>query len=194
MKNNWAYIALAVALVVVTVFIWDSPPTLLLPDIEPLDESDLIPYAVMDEAHSKHFGVDGALSYEFSAVTLKHFRLDLGKISTGDFTTLEQPLLTLYTENDAWYVSAKLARVTEQGSLLKLWQDVRVWQEQDDGQTLELTTDEILIYPTEKLVKTDSAVNIQSPMGSLNAIGMVVDLDKKNIKLLNNVHGSHDPI
>lgn len=194
MKNNWLYIALAVALVVATVFIWDSPPTLLLPDAEPPNEADLIPYAVIDEAHSKHFNVDGSLSYEFSATTLKHFRLDLGQISEGDFTTLEQPLLTLYTDEDAWFVSARLARVTEQGSLLKLWQDVRIWQEKGTGEKLELTTDEILIYPIEKQVKTDSQVSIQSSMGSLKATGMVVDLDRKNIQLLNNVHGYHDPI
>lgn len=194
MKNNWLYISLVMALAVAAVFIWESPPRLLLPDEGPVDESQLIPYAVIDAAHSRHFDRDGLLSYEFSATTLKHFRLDLAKISEGDFTTLESPLFTLYADGNAWFVSAKIGRLTAQSTQLKLLRDVRVWREKDDGLVLELTTQELWIYPDDKMVKTDGRVMIRSPQGSLQATGMVVNLADKHIQLLSDVRGLHEPI
>jgi LPS export ABC transporter protein LptC len=178
----------------VTLFLWESPPQILLPDARPLDESLLFPYAVIDTPHSRHFDQKGKLSYEFSATTLKHFRIDLSKISERDFTTLEAPLMTLYAEDNAWYVSAEIGRVTEQGTLLKLLHNVKVWQKKDDGDTLELTTDELWIYPNEKIVRTDAKVKIRSTLGFLEATGMIVNLADKHIQLMSNVRGHHEPI
>lgn len=194
MKNNWFYISLIIALAVATILFWDSPPRILLPNNSPVDETQLFPYAVIDQAHSKHFDADGRLSYEFSATTLKHFRLDLTRIGEGDFTTLDAPLLTLYADGNAWFISAEMGRVTEQGTLLKLLRNVRVWQEKDDGQLLELTTEELFIYPVAKLIKTDAVVKIQSHQGALEATGMVVNLANKHIQLLHKVRGYHEPI
>ncbi len=194
MKTNWLNISIALVLAVVALMLWESPPKMLLPDDTLPDESQLFPYAVIDHAQSRHFDNNGKLSYEFSTNTLKHFRLDLSRISPDDFTTLEEPVLTLYAEGNSWFVSAKQGRITEQGNLFKLIDAVRVWQEKDGIAVLELTTHELWIYVNDKLVKTDGRVKINTPQGSLEATGMEVNLASKNIKLLHRVRGHHEPI
>lgn len=194
MKNNWLYIALIVGLASALLYFWDQPPKLLLPDEEAFDEAKLIPYAVIDQAHSRHFNEQGALSYEFSTRTLKHFRLDLSEISSGDFTTLDQPVLRLYAGEEVWFVSAGQGRVTEQGQVLKLAQSVRVWQEKTDDNILELNTTELLIYPNKKMIQTDQLVTIRSVRGAIEGRGMVVDLAEKKIQLKSKVRGTHEPI
>lgn len=194
MKNNWFYIALVVGLAAAVLFMWDKPPSMLLPQPDIFDESKLIPYAVIDQAQSRHFNEDGQLSYQFSTSTLKHFRLDLGEISSRDFTTLDNPVLTLYANDEVWYVSSHQGRVTEQGEVLKLSQKVRVWQEKTGDDILELNTEELLIYPNKKMIQTDQLVTIRSSQGAIEARGMVVDLEDKHIQLMSKVRGKHDPI
>lgn len=194
MKNNWFYITFIVALAAIAVFLWDRPPSLLLPRDGPIDESKLIPYAVIDAAISRHFDEEGHISYEFSAKTLKHFRTDLASVNEEDFTTLEAPLLTLYANGELWYIQAKTGRVIDQGETLKLAEDVRVWQEKPTGDILELTTSELLIYPNKKRVETEKEVTIRSPQGAIQAMGMVVNLNDKHIQLKSRVRGEHEPI
>lgn len=193
MKNNWFYIALIVALLSLAVMLWDSSPERLIFPDEPLPPA-LTPYAIIDGAHSRHFDTEGELSYEFVAQTLRHFRIDLSRISPDDYTTMSQPRLTLYTDELPWFVTAERGRIAEQGGTLTLWQSVRIWQEQEDGQMTELTTDRLIIQPEEKLVHTESEVTIRSIQGLINAQGMTVDLNTKTIQLLNNVRGFHEPI
>lgn len=197
MRYNWLYIALAFGLTIGAISLWDAPPKLLIPLGGDKEAAQRFPYAVIDDAHSRHFDADGELSYEFVADTLSHFRIDLDEISDDDYVILEAPRLTLYTEAAPWFVTAQEGRVSERGAMLTLWQDVRVWQmlpEAEEGEVTELTTERLTIVPQEKTVQTDAAVNLTSPQGKMEAIGMVVDLSTRNIQLLNNVRGYHEPM
>ena len=193
MKNNWLVISLIVALTVATVFFWDSPPKILLPDEAP-PEQKRFAYAVLDDARSRHFDDNGTLSYEFFASTLKHFRSDFSSISENDYTTLDNPVLTLYTDDLPWYISAESGKLTEAGELLTLKSKVRIWQEKDSSTLTELNTSTLEIHPMKKIVRTQDEVLIKSPQGQLEARGMVVDLNTQNIKLLERVRGFHEPI
>src|SRR5687768_16947342 len=129
MKHNWFYLSLVVALIAAVVVVWETPPKLLIPFGEPVGKDQLFPYAVIEEAQSKHFDPDGGLSYEFVAATLRHFRLDLAQVSNGDFTSLEDPHFTLHTRESPWYATADEGELSERGTLLTLWPNVRIWQE-----------------------------------------------------------------
>jgi lipopolysaccharide export system protein LptC len=194
MKNNWLYISLAAALVIALVFFWDTQPQIL----NPFGNRDAVerrfPYAVIENAHTKHFDETGRLSYEFVANTLRHFRIDLSRISEEDYTTLESPKLTLYTENALWFASADHGQLTENGNLLALWPNVRIWQEEDNNVTIQLVTTHLEISPNTKHIFTDAEVVITSPQSRLTSTGMSVDLSNKRIQLLNRVRGQHEPI
>lgn len=194
MKHNWLYISLIVALTVVIILVWETPTKLLIPFGQEAERDKLFPYAVMDNPHSKHFDPDGHLSYEFVAATLRHFRLDLSQVSPGDFTSLETPQLTLHTDTTPWYATADQGELSERGTTLTLWPNVRIWQGENPDEITELTTTRLEIRPREKIVRTDAEVLITSPEGRVEAQGMTVDLAKKRIQLLSRVRGYHEPI
>ena len=195
MKNNWVVIAIILALVAATIFVWEKPPQSLLPlSGEEGPKRSVFPYAVIKDAHTLHFDEHGQLSYEFFAQTLNHFRRTQGESSENDFTTLSKPEFTLYSGDDIWYVTAEEGHVSQQGSMLKLRVNVKVRHPQDTQGETELLTSELIILPNEKVVKTDAEVKIISPQGVIEAVGMTVDLNTQKMQLLNRVRGIHEPI
>lgn len=193
MKNNWLVISVIVALTVATLFFWESPPKLLLPD-PAVEERERYPYAVLNDVHSRHYDDSGELSYEFVAAKLRYFRRDFSALSEDDYTMLDSPVLTLYTDDLPWYVSAESGKLTEKGELLTLKDNVRIWQQDDNEQITELNTSALEIQPIKKIVRTEEEVRITSPQGHIEARGMVVDLVTQHIQLLERVRGFHEPI
>lgn len=194
MKNNWVYVAVIIALGIVFTRLWDSAPKLLSPDDAEQSARKSFPYAIIEAPHSKHFDVNGRLSYEFIANSLRHFRIKIDTISEGDYTLIDTIKVTLHTEQDPWFVTADNGRLTEAGNTLTLSSNVRIWQAQAEGAETELTTSRLVIYPKQKVVMTDQAVKIVAPQGELEAVGMVVDLETQHIELKSNVRGIHEPI
>lgn len=194
--KNWFYIALISSITIGVVLLWDTRPELLNPLASDSESIERFPYAVLHDARTSHFDEQGLLSYEFDAVTLKHFRADMGHSSNEDYMLITAPKLTLYGEPQPWYVSAKQGKVSEKGSKLELWDDVTVWQIGNDKKSgrIELTTNNIAIYPQQKRLYTEAHVRIESPSGKVNADGLEVDMTTQRIKLLANVRGQHEPI
>lgn len=194
--RNGVYIVLISLITIGVVLLWDTRPELLNPLATPKSPFERFPYAVLHDAKTRHFDEAGILSYEFDAVTIKHFRADTDSSSDEDYMLITAPTLTLYGEPIPWHVTAKQGKVTKQGEELELWDDVRIWQatpESGSGST-ELTTQTITIYPNEKKIHTEAHVHVSSPTGSLDADGLEVDMLKQHIKLLANVRGRHEPI
>lgn len=191
MKSNWFYIAVTAILVAIALLLWETPPQSLLSKDNEQQEAQ--PYAVIEQAHSRHFDETGRLSYEFIARTLRHFRRDLTRTSEGDFTTLELPKLTLYAEDKLWYATAEKGRLTDLGDVLTLRGNVRIWRPEEDGD-IELNTSRLVVRPKAKTVETDAEVKIRSPQGELEAVGMSVDLNSQKMQLKQSVRGFHEPI
>lgn len=192
MRSNWLYIAVIAVLVAIALALWETPPQSLLSNDEDADDAPQ-PYAVIEEAHSRHFDKEGQLSYEFVARNLYHFRQDLTKVSEDDFTTLDFPKLTLYAEDKLWYATAEKGRLTESGQVLTLRGNVRIWRPQE-GNEMELNTSKLIVRPHQKVVETDAEVKLLSPQGELQAIGMEVDLNSQKMQLKQAVRGFHEPI
>lgn len=199
MKNGF-YITLICVITVGIVVLWDTRPELLNPlasnKPEPVER---FPYAVLHDARTSHFDESGMLSYVFDAVTLKHFRADVGHSSDADHMLITAPKLTLYGDKNPWHLTAKQGKVSEKGNKLELWDDVVVWQKSDQksqlkGARIELKTEEIAIFPEQKRLFTEAHVHIASPTGTLKADGLEVNMKTQRIKLLANVRGQHVPI
>ena len=195
--KNWIYISLICILTAGVVVLWDTRPELLNPLAGLESPFERFPSAVLHDAHTSHFDDDGELSYEFDAVTLKHFRVDTSTSSREDYVLITAPKLTLYGEPTPWYVTAKHGKVMHQGEQLVLWDEVKVWQSangQEGDDKTELTTETINIFPTQRLISTDAKVHIVGPTGTLEAEGLEVDMISQRIKLFANVRGQHEPI
>ena len=57
-----------------------------------------------------------------------------------------------------------------------------------------MITERLVLYPQSKRIDTEQAVEIRSPLGTMTAIGMEVNLETRNIKLLEQVRGHYEPI
>lgn len=194
--KNWVYISLICVITMTVVLLWDSRPELLNPLAKVDSPFERFPYAVLHDARTSHFDENGQLSYEFDAVTLKHFRADTQNTSDEDYMLITAPKLTLYGEPEPWFVTAKQGKVMAHGERLILWDDVEVWQTEKDAATIttKLSTESIDIFPHQKRISTDAHVHIESPNGTIDADGLEVDMITQRIKLLANVRGQHEPI
>lgn len=191
--RNWFYIGLTFLLVTATLIFWDAPPEQLIP-LRDETAPALFPYAMIQNAHSRHFDESGVLSYEFVANSLHHYRIDLNRVGDEDFTSMEAPQVTLWSEQQPWFVTAKMGKITDQGNVITLWNDVRIWQTGEEDEATELITERLVIQPQEQIITTDREVTLTSPQGRLQAVGMIVDLNTQHIQLLNRVRGLHEPI
>lgn len=194
--KNWLYIALICTITGAMILLWESNPNILSPEQE-ASPFERFPYAVLHDARTSHFDDKGSLTYEFDAVTLKHFRADMQNSSEQDYMLITAPKLTIYGDSTPWHLTAKQGKVMAQGEKLTLWDDVKVWQSADmnnNNGTMELTTQTIDIYPIQKRIATDAHVHIEGPNGTVDANGLEVDMVTQRIKLLANVRGKHDPI
>lgn len=194
--KNWVYISLICVITMTVVLLWDSRPELLNPLAKVESPFERFPYAVLHDARTSHFDETGKLSYEFDAVTLKHFRADTQSTSDEDYMLITAPKLTLYGEPNPWFVTAKQGKIMAHGEKLTLWDDVEVWQTDNNDTTIttKLSTESIDIFPHQKRISTDAHVHIESANGTINADGLEVDMISQRIKLLANVRGQHEPI
>lgn len=194
MKNNGIYIGIVIVLTIFALQFWDSAPKLLNTPESVSTQYKKFPYAMIENAHSKHFDQQGLLSYEFIAKKLRHFRSSLDTISADDYTLMDTLQVTLHTEDSQWFVSADEGTITDAGNTLTLQSNVRIWQPMKSDGITELTTTQLVLHPNQKIVTTEEPVKISAPQGQINAVGMTVDLNTKNIQLKNNVRGYHEPI
>jgi lipopolysaccharide export system protein LptC len=194
--KNWIYISLICVITMSVVLLWDSRPELLNPLAKVDSPFERFPYAVLHDARTSHFDENGKLSYEFDAVTLKHFRADTANTSDEDYMLITAPKLTLYGEPEPWFVTAKQGKIMAHGEKLVLWDDVEVWQTEKNAATIttKLSTESIDIFPHQKRISTDEHVHIESANGTIDADGLIVDMITQRIKLLANVRGQHEPI
>lgn len=192
-KQNSLSIILVAGLVALALALWDTDPSSLIPKAFDT-QTEHFPYAKLQDARTQHFDQSGQLSYEFFSREMLHYRKNANLTQEDDFTTMTQPELTLYTEGQPWRVLAKNGRITEFGAKLTLSGEVTIWQTQDNGDTTKLITERLVLYPQSKRIDTEQAVEIRSPLGTMTAIGMEVNLETRNIKLLEQVRGHYEPI
>lgn len=192
MKNNWLYIGVILVLVAATVMLWETPPQDLLPLGTDEEKPVAFAYATLEDAHTQRFDENGELSYEFNAKTIYHYRLSVDDSAPGDYTELVEPQLTLLSKGKKWLVSAERGILEQQGEILTLHRNVRILRPDPNEEDIELSTDQLEVYPQQKTAKTDHKVLIQSPNGAIEGVGMNIDLSTQNIQLLSQVTGHYE--
>ena len=88
-----------------------------------------------------------------------------------------------------WRFSAKNGESRNNGELILLMGDVRLWQMQDNVVTNELTTDSLTLRPGEALAQTDEAIIAKSAVGTMKATGATLFIDDGKIEFLSAVRG-----
>lgn len=198
---NTFYLTGALLVIMGLAFVIESPDRFLNPTPETeTEEENKTPVAVAHQTSSQHFNEEGALDYVFNAEKLEYYQIpeqtteEGGYLPARDYTLIDKPSVQLFMDVAPWFIESINGKLSEKGELLNLWQDVKIWQTDKKGNTSSLQTEELTIFPREKLVETDKPVKITTPSGEITATGMIANLNEKRIKLLSNVRGIHDPI
>lgn len=200
LKNPLVWLGLVVLIGLVA--IWDFNPEDLM---RPVPEREAeFPHAYLVGSETRRFDTEGRLYHHMVSERADHFQHLPQRSSERDYSLIQKPDITLYGENgpeggdspqtDApapWRVRAEQGRSDANATRIHLREQVRVWQQSEEGLT-ELTTSELIIEPDRQFAETDKAVNMRSPQGRNQAVGMRADLGKDHIELLSEVRGTYD--
>ncbi|MEE4362015.1 MAG: LPS export ABC transporter periplasmic protein LptC [Pseudomonadales bacterium] len=186
--NRTPWLLLAIGAVLVLVFSMkmrverDDEAAVEAPDTE-LGMPDL----VMDTAEITQFRPDGTLHYRLRADRITHY-------PDAAHTLLAAPLLTLYDPGrPPWRVTAATGRVVGSTRLLEsvpgegdtatpieetvtLETDVRIQRPRLDGQGVELSTEQLTLYPGREYAVSERPVMIRTLEGRTTAAGLEADL------------------
>jgi len=201
MTKNRIYITLAVFLIGAILLYVDSPEQLLGTANTPESEQKIFPYATVDNASTQYFSEEGILDYTFEAQRLEHFRITKqrtrllgGDNAPEEYTKIIAPRLVIYLPDKAWHIKSKEGKISDQGNIITLSDDVEVWLDDDKKSNTMLTTDSLKILPNEKFAETDKPVKITNGNGHLQAVGMQVRFADRTYKFLSGVRAHHDPL
>ena len=92
-----------------------------------------------------------------------------------------------------WMIKADHGRLTQSGTVLYLWDNVRIWQAKgQQNQSTVFTTTSLTYYPKTRLAKTKAPVNIDRGDGSkISAVGMKANLNTGEITFLSKTRGRY---
>jgi lipopolysaccharide export system protein LptC len=172
----WVVIAL---LVIGLVAFWDKSPNELLG--EDIVRSANFPQAYMTSIKLREYDAEGNLRSILTTDTAEHFQVNPLRPGPKDYTMLAQ------------HLTAEEGRIDQNGQLITLFTDVRVFQESEQEGLLELLTSELRIKASQQYAETDKAVKMRAQQGHLDTLGMKAYLGEDRIELLSRVRGTYEP-
>ena len=131
----------------------------------------------------------GNVQYHLSADSMLHYR-------DTDLTQLDLPNVELFKKtNEHWLIKANQGKVSAKGSEIILAGDVELKSEvSTQQQPFVITTDNLNIKPETNTVSTEDPIMFSGDGVELSSTGMIADLDKETIKLLDKVRASYVPL
>ena len=117
----------------------------------------------------RHFNLDGSLQHALQAQTMLHYPDD-------DSTHITEPSLTFYAHAQPTRLSARQARVSQDGKLVELSDDVRVVREASpDSPEMVLTTAAMQVYPDDEIARSSVPVTIVNGQNVIHGMAMEAD-------------------
>ncbi len=140
---------------------------------------------------STHFGLDAQPRYRLRATRATHY-------PDPDFAILEAPDVVIFQEEaPPWYITAQSARIDndpeDDRDRVRLDRDVVLTHRDPSGETLNIHTESLTLYPALRKAMTDLPVRIVSSKAEINSLGMVADINDNTVELLANVRGRYEP-
>lgn len=165
-----AILWLLIPITIVVAFLWDRS-SLKSPNF--IQEKSNPDYFLIN-THSLEFKADGVLERQFTSERTLHYLFK-------QETAMDNPVLTFTNdEQDQWQVTASKAVSKELTEELLLTDGVSILMNNAEGQTAELTTEQLTIDFATENAFTDGAIVLTHELYRLTAIGMNADL-KENV-------------
>lgn len=172
---------------------WGKSPGDLLGD--GIERTATFPHAYMTDIKLREYDTSGNLRNILTTETAEHFQINPNQPGIHDYTLLKQPRMIFSDAADVapWNLTANDGRIDQNGQLVTLLNDVRVYQQSSDEGLLELLTSELRIKASQQYAETDKAVKMRAQQGHLDTLGMKAYLGEDRIELLSQVRGTYEP-
>ena len=136
----------------------------------------------MVNVHTLSMDVSGQPANRLDARYLAHY-------SDEDLTELAGPYLTVYRESGLpTYISADEGRVSGGNEIILLQDDVKLWQEDPDGnRKMEVLTSRATIFTETEIAETDRPATLINATTRTETVGLRAHFKDNRLELLNNV-------
>jgi LPS export ABC transporter protein LptC len=194
MHKGWFFLVVPALLLVILI----DRPDILQPGNRSIDQaiSEIDFDSWSTEISTVLFNAEGEIEYKMQAARQVHF--------LNNTTLLEYPNLSLYkVAGGQWNVTADSGRIepinenTETTSIsaidrIELIDNVELFQTDDFGNRMVLSTAFLTLDPGLETLSTDQAVHFQSSTIEQTAIGMHADLSRNTVTFLSQIRGRYD--
>ncbi len=117
----------------------------------------------------------------------------LRKVAQSEVTTIKSPQIQIKQADQQWHITAESAIITADREYVSLIGDVNMLRLNEiSGETLEITTRDVMLRVTPQTASTESFVTIIQYGDRLDALGMNLDMINDNFELLNDVRAHYD--
>jgi len=194
MIKNWLAPLAIIALTILFLMFWDTPPqSFLNPEPEPQAKTKY-PSNILQNTINREYDDLGQLKSVFETKESRYFQVQRKRRTNRDYAELIEPKLTLLsTSAPPWRIIADEGRAEQNGDIIHLWGNVHIWQKDKLGQMSELTTPYLTVKPKRQYAETDKPVMIITADSKTEAVGMRAFLQHDKIQLLSKVRGIHEP-
>jgi len=142
-------------------------------------------YALRD-FNSKLLDKQGNISLQISSPLLR-------KVAASEVGTIKSPQIWINQAGQQWHISSESAIITADREYISLIGDVNLVRlDEISGETLNITTKDVMLRVTPRTASTDSFVTIVQYGDRLDALGMNLDMINNNFQLLNEVRAHYE--
>ncbi|MEE8495876.1 MAG: LPS export ABC transporter periplasmic protein LptC [Xanthomonadales bacterium] len=169
-----------------SIIIWLLPRSSSDPVNEPPARLDTrLNYALRD--------FNGQLLDQQGNITLQISSPLLRKVAESEVATIKSPQLWIKQPEQQWHITAESAIITADREYISLIGDVNMLRLNEiSGETLKITTRDVLLRVTPRTASTESFVTIVQYGNRLDALGMNLDMANDNFELLKDVRAHYD--
>lgn len=188
MKNLFKLVLL-MTVVALLAHLWVTPPERLLEAARSAAGEDT-PKAdsFMRESVTRRFDENGTLTYRLNA-RLTTFYSDANRYQ------LQEPEMEMIADNRSRHrARSRTGTVLDGGTLVRLEDDVVIWQEEPATLSYQLETPVLLLYPEQRLAKSDQAVKLLFGQSVTKGTGLRADINEQRFEILSNVKSVHQPL
>ncbi len=116
----------------------------------------------------------------------------LRKVAQSEVATIKSPQIRIKLADQQWHITAESAIITADREYISLIGDVNMLRLNEfSGETLKITTRDVLLRVTPRTASTESLVSIVQYGNRLDALGMNLDMTNDNFELLNDVRAHY---
>jgi len=117
----------------------------------------------------------------------------LRKVAQSEVATIKSPQIRINQADQQWHITAESAIITADREYISLIGDVNMVRLNEiSGETLRITTRDVMLRVTPRTASTESFVTIVQDGDRLDALGMNLDIINDNFELLNDVRAHYD--